>query len=66
MFPYVPVEGNVLSKAWLESELNFVRNIDTPLKMYVLYCRVSIVRKCWQNLKTGGMKRVISEEGNKD
>jgi hypothetical protein len=31
MFPYVPVEGNVLSNAWLESELFF---------------QVSIIRKC--------------------
>jgi hypothetical protein len=32
MFPYVPVEGNVPSKAWLELELNFVRNSDTACK----------------------------------
>jgi hypothetical protein len=32
MFPYVTVEGNALSEAWLESEFNFVRNSDTACK----------------------------------
>jgi hypothetical protein len=32
MFPYVSIEGNVLSIAWLDSELNFVRNSDTAYK----------------------------------